>query len=117
MSAADIDQGVKKRTHATAAQGRSYPRRSVHMLKDELEAFLYHRMSLRLDSSSEARTVRVQWCASHDAATPTVERSGCQPGVVHVEADRVVSLSRDTTSSEISAGADRETVLIWFGYG
>ena len=82
MSASDIDQRVKKTTHATAAQGRSYPRRSVHMLKDELEAFLYHRMSLRLDSSSEARTVRVQWCASHDAATPTVEGSGCQPGVM-----------------------------------
>ena len=38
MSAAFFDQEVKKRTHAIAAQGRCYPRRSAHMLKDEPEA-------------------------------------------------------------------------------
>ena len=38
LSAADIDRGVKKKTYATAAQEWSYPRRSVHMLKDEPEA-------------------------------------------------------------------------------
>ena len=38
MSAAVSDQEEKKRTYATAAQGRCYPRRSAHMLKDEFTA-------------------------------------------------------------------------------